>query len=132
MSQDSKQISNTPSSVTAADDSDSSSSTSRQQPLLGVIGGSSFLKSSVASHFNASSIMTEYGLVRLYRGTDKWRNVIFVQRHGAHAHHEYSPPHLINKKAIIKALEKLVCRRCFSPSWFCVSMRILTRQAICI
>lgn len=73
---------------------------------LGVIGGSNYLKSSYFSSedFVVQIEETEHGLVKLHvNDVDK---VIFVQRHAADPDVVYSPPHLINKKAIIKALKQ--------------------------
>jgi len=74
---------------------------------LGLIGGSNFLKS---EYFAQNSFVPEvrttpHGQVKL------WFNhadgVVFVQRHAADPAVAYSPPHLINKKAIISALQTL-------------------------
>jgi len=74
---------------------------------LGLIGGSSFLKSEyfTSNSFVPETRTTRYGQVKL------WFNhadgVVFVQRHAADPAVAYSPPHLINKKAIITALHQL-------------------------
>lgn len=73
---------------------------------LGVIGGSNFLKSGyfASESFSLQIEETEHGLVNLYVNEND--RVIFVQRHAADPNVTYSPPHLINKKAIIKALKQ--------------------------
>ena len=49
-------------------------------------------------------VETLYGSVRLRRNT----HVIFCQRHNADPLIEYTPAHLVNKKAIVAAMKKLV------------------------
>lgn len=52
---------------------------------------------------------TPYGKLKYYLDTN--RNIIFVQRHHADPDVDYSPPHAINKKAIIWGLKQLGCSR---------------------
>lgn len=76
---------------------------------LGVIAGSSFLKSPYFSSFSKATVDTAAGRVLVYH--NKQRNVFVVQRHAACPDVPYSPPHLINKKAILLAMEELQCTR---------------------
>lgn len=78
---------------------------------LGLIGGSNFLKSKyfLSGVFTPREVDTEFGRVRLY--VDESSRVIFVQRHAADPAVPYSPPHLINKRAIVRALKDLGCAR---------------------
>jgi 5-methylthioadenosine/S-adenosylhomocysteine deaminase len=78
---------------------------------LGVIGGSSFLKSTIfkAGSWDIDIITTPYGKLRYYK--DNSKAIIFVQRHHADPAVEYSPPHAINKKAIIWGLQELNCSK---------------------
>ena len=72
---------------------------------LGVIGGSNFIKSAYFSSgdFQKEVRATPYGRVQLY--VNNKDGVVFVQRHAADPEVPYSPPHMINKKAIITALK---------------------------
>ncbi len=72
---------------------------------LGIIGGSNFLKSDYFSKnsFVAEERATPYGSVKLwFNHNDK---IVFVQRHAANPAVDYTPPHLINKKAVVTALK---------------------------
>lgn len=69
---------------------------------LGIIGGSSLLKSSFFASTSKRIVETTYGEVQLYFGD----NFIFCQRHHADPAKEYTPPHLINTKAIIEAFKQ--------------------------
>lgn len=77
---------------------------------LALIGGSSFLESASLRAFSALTVDTPFGPVSLWRNAD--HSVYFVQRHAANPEKgkEYSPPHLINYRAIAKALQQLVRR----------------------
>ncbi len=72
---------------------------------LGLIGGSSFLESQALAAFRPVHVITSYGRCILHTNAD--RSIYFVQRHAADPDHPYSPPHLINKQAIIAALHSL-------------------------
>jgi len=72
---------------------------------LAIIGGSSFRESKYFKHFELFQINTEYGPVQLRK--NKEGTVFFVQRHEANPLKPYTPPHLINKRGIIQALQKL-------------------------
>ena len=76
---------------------------------LALIGGSSFLESRFLVDFTSLRVETEFGGVVLLANAG--RTVYFVQRHAADPDQPYSPPHLINKRAIVRALEKLGCAR---------------------
>ena len=81
--------------------------------VLGIIGGSSFLKSKALAGFHRFTMKTEFGDVVLYRSLitsspQLFGGVVFCQRHAANPEHEYSPPHLINQKAIVSAFKALV------------------------
>jgi len=75
---------------------------------LAIIGGSSFLDSAKLADFALRTVDTPHGSVQLR--TSPSGAVVFVQRHAANPQQgkEYSPPHLINYKAIAKALQQLV------------------------
>src|SRR5690242_12017354 len=90
-----------------------------------VIGGSSFLNSDHFRAFETVTVENEYGPVRL--SSNKSRSIYFCQvsavysisrsillcmdtkRHHADPDREYSPPHLLNQKAILQAAKSLVC-----------------------
>lgn len=56
-------------------------------------------------------IETEYGLVTVRKGTEKWKNLYFISRHGS----DHSiPPHKINYRANIRALSLLGIERVFA------------------
>ncbi len=78
---------------------------------LGIVGGSSFLKSAYfsSSLFQKEVRLTRYGPVAIH--INRVERVVFVQRHAANPDVAYSPPHLINKKGIISALRALNCKR---------------------
>jgi purine nucleoside phosphorylase len=81
---------------------------------LALIGGSSFLESSALTSFIRREISTPHGPVLVYAApsinADGSSNIYFVQRHAANpdADKKYSPPHLINYRAIVTALQQLV------------------------
>lgn len=77
--------------------------------MLGVIGGSSFLKSEALQGFRPFAVDTARGRVRLFRGPPG-SNVVFVQRHAASDKGDYSPPHLIDAAAIAAALDAVGVR----------------------
>lgn len=77
-------------------------------PLL-LIGGSSFLASSYLSAFRPVSVATPFGVCQLSCNAE--RSIYFVQRHAANPAHTYSPPHLINHKAIMTAAKQLGVER---------------------
>lgn len=85
--------------------------TSSAPEYLGIIGGSSYLKSAYfnSDKFKAETRTTVHGQVKLY--INRSERVVFVQRHAADPDVAYSPPHLINTKAIIAALKTLNCKR---------------------
>jgi purine nucleoside phosphorylase len=64
---------------------------------LGIIGGTSLLNSSYFANLEKKVISTEHGDVNLHFGN----GFIFCQRHHADPAKEYTPPHLINFRAII-------------------------------
>lgn len=74
---------------------------------FGIIGGSNLLKSSYFKHLKVKNIHTEYGDIIIYIGN----NFIFCQRHQSEPNKEYIPPHLINTKAIIKAMENFKVKK---------------------
>src|SRR4051812_32407132 len=83
---------------------------------LAIIGGSSFLESSALAGFLQLQVATPHGAVQLYKAPESVANhgpVYFVNRHVANPDKgkEYSPPHLINYKAVITALKQLVSGR---------------------
>eukprot|EP00461_Guttulinopsis_vulgaris_P007122 UN07170 len=78
---------------------------------LGVIGGSSFLKSKyfLEGKWEQLTETTPYGKLAYYLDSD--HGIIFVQRHHADPDVDYSPPHAINRKAIIWGLQQLKCEK---------------------
>jgi len=92
-------------------------STLSQTPtaLLGLIGGSSLLKSRYFANAEKIKVETSHGPVVLHFGrlvgSTASKNVydfIFCQRHMADPSQNYVPPHLINTRAIIDAFHR--CR----------------------
>ena len=56
-------------------------------------------------------VETEYGAVKVKRGTGKWKDLYFISRHGSD---HTIPPHKINYRANIKALTVLGIERVFA------------------
>jgi len=79
------------------------------QGPIGLIGGSSFLESTYLSTYAVHTVHTPHGSVLVH--SNPTHSIHFIQRHHASPHHEYSPPHLINKRAIAAALSQLGCVR---------------------
>jgi 5'-methylthioadenosine phosphorylase len=75
--------------------------------MLGLIGGSGLLESSALAALVPEQVETPYGKVIIR--VDQNRTLAFCQRHAANPDHEYTPPHSINKHAIIWALHSLKC-----------------------
>jgi 5'-methylthioadenosine phosphorylase len=69
---------------------------------LGIIGGTSLLNSSYFATLEKRVITTEHGDVNLHFGN----GFIFCQRHHADPAKEYTPPHLINFRAIIAGFKQ--------------------------
>ena len=72
---------------------------------IALIGGSSFLDSSYLSSYTPLTIPTPHGSAIVHASPS--RSIFFVQRHEASPSHPYSPPHLINKRSIMAALQQL-------------------------
>jgi 5'-methylthioadenosine phosphorylase len=79
--------------------------------VLGIIGGSGLLKSAQFLSLVKRGVATEHGSVIIREGTLELASstcpalsVVFIQRHAADPSCEYSPPHLINYRAIMCAL----------------------------
>ncbi len=70
--------------------------------MIGLIGGSSLLESHALAALTQVQIDTPYGAVLIR--VDAAHTLAFCQRHMADPAHEYTPPHKINKHAIIWAL----------------------------
>ena len=70
--------------------------------MLGVVGGSSLLKSDVfkSMKLEPRSVTTEYGVAHVLVG----KSIVFCQRHHASEDKQYKPPNLINYKSIACAL----------------------------
>jgi 5'-methylthioadenosine phosphorylase len=68
--------------------------------ILGIIGGTSFLKSDVFHHLTTETIQTPYGEAFVACG----EGLVFLQRHGPHKN---VPPHRINHRANLSALRQL-------------------------
>ena len=74
---------------------------------LGIIGGTSLIKSKFFANMEPREVETEYGKVRVLMSADEC--IVFLQRHHADAGLDgiYRPPHLINHQANMMALKKL-------------------------
>ena len=68
--------------------------------MIAIIGGTSFLDSSLFSDLKKKVVKTEYGDALTFLGT----GYVFIQRHGENAN---TPPHKINYRANIKAIKDL-------------------------
>ncbi len=68
--------------------------------MIAIIGGTSFLDSSLFSNLGKKIVKTEYGDALTFQGT----GYVFIQRHGEKAD---TPPHRINYHANIKAIKDL-------------------------
>jgi 5'-methylthioadenosine phosphorylase len=84
------------------------------KPLLGIIGGTSLLNSSYFANLEQQTVSTDYGAAVLHFGL----GFVFCQRHHADPARSYTPPHLINYKAIISAMKKSGVERliCFAST----------------
>mmetsp|Transcript_20142 Transcript_20142/g.37437 ORF Transcript_20142/g.37437 Transcript_20142/m.37437 type:complete len:744 (+) Transcript_20142:88-2319(+) len=77
---------------------------------LGLIGGSGLLKSAMLASLanDESTVSTEFGEVKVRSGMlSPQIKVVVVQRHACDPACDYSPPHLVNYKAIMQCLKKL-------------------------
>jgi 5'-methylthioadenosine phosphorylase len=77
--------------------------------VLGIIGGSGLLKSAQFVGLAKREVATEHGPVLIREGSLEFAScpalpVVFIQRHAADPSSDYSPPHLINHRAIMCAL----------------------------
>jgi purine nucleoside phosphorylase len=120
-----------PSDVEASDDKTTTTTTttvvSSAVPVLGIIGGTSFLKSKIFASFVQRKVETPHGAINVWQQPQaqpkdekkqeskeqqqQKRQLYFVQRHAATPGIAYSPPHAINKKGIVFALKSLGCTR---------------------
>jgi 5'-methylthioadenosine phosphorylase len=85
-----------------------STSASAASPAAGpiaLIGGSSFLESHLLSSFKPLTVHTAHGPAIVHSNSSS--SLYFIQRHAANPAQTYSPPHLINKRAIVAALQQL-------------------------
>jgi len=73
--------------------------TSKPQHIIGLIGGTSLVSSTIFSSWKTERIKTSYGVVYVHR----YGGIIFLQRHGKAT----APPHLINHRANILAMKEL-------------------------
>uniref|UniRef100_A0A7S1TIE0 Amidohydrolase-related domain-containing protein n=1 Tax=Compsopogon caeruleus TaxID=31354 RepID=A0A7S1TIE0_9RHOD len=91
---------------------------------VGVIGGTSLLRSEYFRDLVAKTVETEFGPVQVWtdaeegpkEGGERGVSVVFLQRHHADATmggEVYRPPHLINHRANISALVKEGVSRCY-------------------
>eukprot|EP01083_Nonionella_stella_P068721 182679_1 len=78
-------------------------SSNNQTSMLGIIGGTSFLKSKYFENFEPIELNTPHGEVKLYKSG----NIVFAQRHQADPKIDYRPPHLINFPAIAWGMKEL-------------------------
>ena len=76
---------------------------------LGVILGSSFLRSSAFENFNSHSITTDYGNVQVLEGVIGETPITIIPRHQFDVDKKYMPPHAINYKAMIAAFKQVGC-----------------------
>jgi len=79
---------------------------------LGIIGGSGLLQSAMFSPSSMKELVVHtkhgFGSVKGFQKALSERvELIFVQRHACDVENEYSPPHLVNYRAIIAAFEEL-------------------------
>ncbi len=88
----------------------SAATVSPAQRPIGIIGGTSLLKSSYFAHLEKRIVETPYGNVILHFGT----GFIFCQRHHADPDKDYTPPHLINTRAIVYGLHQSGVHRVLS------------------
>jgi 5'-methylthioadenosine phosphorylase len=72
-----------------------------------IIGGTGFYAIPGAV-FNEQIVETPYGRARVFQGEDQYADLFFLARHGVR---HSVPPHRINYRANIKALEQLGVRR---------------------
>lgn len=82
------------------------------EPCIGIFGGSGLY--SLLDTSDAITIDTPYGAPSspLHRGTIGGRTVVFLPRHGAH--HEF-PPHRVNFRANLWAMQSVGVRAILSP-----------------
>ncbi|PXF47804.1 putative 6-oxopurine nucleoside phosphorylase [Gracilariopsis chorda] len=74
---------------------------------LGVLGGTSLLKSDMFSALKPKTVNTPHGDAIVYTDPSGSRPIIFVQRHqgvGADGKTQYRPPHLVNFRANLAAM----------------------------
>lgn len=74
---------------------------------LGILGGTSLLKSEIFSSLEPQTISTEHGEVVLYTDPSGTSPIVFIQRHHADgtSPKTYYPPHKINHRANLAALQ---------------------------
>ena len=85
--------------------STSASAGSAASGPVALIGGSSFLESHLLSAFKPLTVHTAHGPAIVH--SNSAGSLYFIQRHAANPAESYSPPHLINKRAIVAALQQL-------------------------
>lgn len=74
--------------------------------MIGVIGGSIFFETPLFKGLKRESIETAYGEAELFSNG----RIAFIPRHGSK---QNIPPHMINHKANISALQKKGCKKVF-------------------
>mmetsp|Transcript_9778 Transcript_9778/g.19201 ORF Transcript_9778/g.19201 Transcript_9778/m.19201 type:complete len:749 (-) Transcript_9778:359-2605(-) len=80
--------------------------------VLGVIGGSGLLKSAMFAPETMTEFVVDteagFGKVKMYRKElSENLEVVFVQRHAGDIAKPYSPPHLVNFRAIMSAMKQV-------------------------
>lgn len=81
--------------------------------MIAIIGGSGVYDPKMLEEVKELTVTTEYGAVTLKSGVHGGKNIFFLPRHGE----KHSvPPHMINYRANIKALQDLKVERIISTS----------------
>jgi len=74
---------------------------------VGIIGGTGVYQMQ-NGQFDPQVITTPYGKAQVYVGQGEWQDLVFLTRHGPEHH---IPPHKVNYRANIKALQQLGVER---------------------
>jgi 5'-methylthioadenosine phosphorylase len=81
--------------------------------MIAIIGGSGVYDPKMLHNIQDISVDTEFGTISLKSGSFKGKNVVFLARHGGG---HTVPPHRVNYRANIKALQNLGVERILSTS----------------
>ena len=81
--------------------------------LIGIIGGTGVCDTTMLKNVRQEKLLTFFGMIHYLRGTYKDKEIVFLPRHGrTHS----IPPHLINYRANILGLNKLVVSANYSTT----------------